>query len=770
METFYDREQIRNTIKEIVNSCNETVVLLIVGYTGVGKSALLDHLAKDHFFDRDIITLKNSARSANSNESGYYLRTLYKQFIENPLFHNYHPISMAAKKGIELIMGIGKNHVNLADIKLREDKDNPSFIQMKDYLIHALNRKSIIVNIENFHKIDAASQDYLYDIIKSTNNTVFIFQYTITDDPNNVRVKQDELEKIGVALRKIEIKSLDFDIAKHLLPERYSYTAQELESLYQLYQRAKGNLFELKYYEKENNISISQIKEKLKSLDDSILYILFLIAYARGIIYKDELYKMILSKENCFLESYTQIEEQLHYLEQNELVQYYDDQYKIYDSIINELEHFTQGNNKRIIKEIAYNTALHYYMKSHSETNATEYLYHIFYITLLGNDPTLLQYLTQIKKEIIKKHNPAELIKDLENFTRFINDKSFCSSKQKDKLLYTLIEIFLSFHYSDKAESYMKQITNKNTDSYILLQSELLVQKSDFESLNKLKDIYMEIEKENRLKLCVALSQLHLMMRLCRHSESKAFAKKILTNRSFQSMPEYSFALVNYAEYLETKEAITFYNDAINRLSDTTLSDYTNLIRSNLIMCYGYLNDIAHAREELQKIKFDNDEIEEAYYNNLSAIEIIENQVTKSTIKNLNNALLLSKHDFTRIIIHSNLLICYIKMKNFDAAFTEMNYLTSTFIERYKSETLQFMVYRNLIFYAEVTQDHSLYENYRKKLEALLKLESISNTGLAIIGKAFLTKSIDDHYFYTRLQYYPEFICYWGIPLLLDSR
>ena len=187
-------------------------------------------------------------------------------------------------------------------------------------------------------------------------------------------------------------------------------------------------------------------------------------------------------------------------------------------------------------------------------------------------------------------------------------------------------------------------------------------------------------------------------------------------------------------------------------------------------MCYGYLNDVAHAREYLNKMRLDTYESREAYYNNSSALDIIDGKISDATIYSLNNALLLSKIDFTRIIIHSNLLICYTKMKKFEVAFEEVNYLTSKNIKVFHSETLQFMVYRNIMFYAEHTKNEALYEAYKRKMMKLIELDSMKESGLSEIGVAVISGKVDENHFYTKLGCYPEFICYWGVPLLLDSK
>lgn len=446
MKEFYDREDFREQIKKIVNETNESIVILLAGYTGVGKSALLDYLSEEKVFNREIITVKNSSKSATSNESGYYLRTLYKCITSNQNFEKPEIYTLSSKYLFEKGKDILKEFLNLSNIKMKEDIDNPSLVFMKDFIIYTLNNVPLIINIENIQNIDAESLDYLKDILKNAQNTIFIFQYTLeSEHKRRLKVFQNELMDLNVNVKRIDLNPLNFEIAKRILPNG-NYTINELQDINRIYSDSHGNLIELKLYER-NNDPFNQIGEKLRSLEEKYLFILYLILYSRGRIEFKKIYEIVMDNPQYGM-SYMQIEHNLNYLVTNNIVEEYDRYYTVHDSIIDKLDHLILDGHKRLAQDKAYNVSLHYYMQEYSKEKTVESLFNIYYLTMLKNDPTLIQYFEEIKKVINDMHNPKELIAELEDFVFFISNTQTISVKQKDKLYcYFLQNYIYLFNY-----------------------------------------------------------------------------------------------------------------------------------------------------------------------------------------------------------------------------------------------------------------------------------------------------------------------------------
>ena len=143
--------------------------------------------------------------------------------------------------------------------KFIEPTLEPDIVRKKDYIINILSKDRFIVDIDNFQNVDIVSFEVILEIIRQTNNTIFIFEYTL-DQYNNEQLLSlyKELLRVCESIKPIQIELLDFDEAIRLVPRELTFKDKEILKKY--YEESNGNLMDRLHLVGQKNCGQVQYK------------------------------------------------------------------------------------------------------------------------------------------------------------------------------------------------------------------------------------------------------------------------------------------------------------------------------------------------------------------------------------------------------------------------------------------------------------------------------------------------------------------------------
>ncbi len=770
---FYNRYDIRDDIKEKLKTNNtENTILFIIGSTGKGKSALIDYIESLKIINIPFISLKFPTLFSGIVENGVFLERLFNQineFCKNTLtapFDDYRYNLLNLDIWKNNTKEVIKNFTYLSSVSFSTITNN-DFLKMKNYIEYVLNKINLLINIENFQNIDFDSLDFLCYIMKKYKGNIFIFQYTLTKENNDNLSKQiSQFQDICTNTFSIYLDTLKFEEAKKLLPPGY-YSDEELRTINSVYENGDGNLYQIKTYQKHSSKNKNSfILNYLKKLENNYLYVLYLISFNGGIISQDDLTDLLIKKNNDFIyfsiEQYHQIIETL---VKNDILTLCRGKFSISDSIINELRQI----NTNPIKYVASTRMLNYYQSCLSNNkNYQENFYHLFSLCIELNDKTFMNYIYKFKEIFSSIKYPQQTIQSIRDYTEKLEIYKISNYDYKEKIFSALIEIMIDCNDANNAEYFLNQIYCNTNMNHIIMLSKIFLLKGKKSNIQEIDDLF-NLNLDDRTRLIVSLSKLQLMMKLCSYREAFDFASILYSSSNYKNFVEYGFVISNYAEFEDNpKKSLSLYLKSLQHFKKYNNIEYQKLIYSNLSMSYGYLGDIKNSKYYNEKLSFDTRESAHMYYNNSAVLDILENRVDDKTIDKLYNALLMSIYEFEQLIIHNNLLIAYV-MSQDDRMHEEYNYIKSSKFEQYENAEFLLMNYRNLLFYSRYIDNKKEINTYIIKIRELISNER-SNKGVKTIGNEILNKKHSKNkYYYSKLEFHPEFTCYWGVPLLLKK-
>lgn len=769
---FYNRKIDRKIIEEKIldTKDNKNIIIFLCAESGVGKSALIEHIELLHIFKYPFINLKFNSFTDNIVENGYFLKKLHQQIDlycrDNSAapFNDLQYSLLSFEKWKSNLKKVIQNIAYLSDVSFSNSK-NEDILDMINYIKYVLNETQLIINIENFQCIDYDSLDAILSLTASCQKNIFIFQYTLNE--NN----SDNLSKLMVNFQKdnnnvcrINLDMLDFDEAQKLLPKN-QYSMSELYQIRKTYIKEKGNLYQIKTYNSQHNTS-NYIKSTIKSLDTDKKYILYLVALSQdGINEKNLVYLLKNSNENEKIIKYGKYDLIINSLLQDELIEFSMGIYHVPDPIMKEIDGIIQDP----ILFTAYSKLLSFYKYClKNNTDYEENFFRLFSLCTKFNDPIFLDYLPEFKKMFLNVKYPKRNIQSIKIYTNNLKEYLNDSFIYKEKIYSTLIEILIENNDPENAEFYLKQIYNPKINNHIIMYSKIYLLKATKESIQDIDDLLLNIV-DKQTELIVSLSKLQLLMKLETYNVAYSYALSLYNNKEYSSYKAYGFAISNLAEfYDDAKIAINFYLDAIDHFKKFNCEEYEKLLYSNLSMSFGYLGKLEESLVYINKIPQNNRENTHLYYNNRAVIDILSNQVTEVTITYLENALYMSIYEYEQLIIHNNLLISYILLKDYDNIEKEYKHIINSNFEKYKNAEFLIMNYRNILFYSYFKKNNDEINLYIHKIQKLISSENI-NIGIKKIGNAVIKRKSDSEFYYSKLQFHPEFVCFWGVPLLLEK-
>ncbi|MBY0207169.1 tetratricopeptide repeat protein [Paenibacillus polysaccharolyticus] len=765
--TFYNRvQETRDIVKIMEDKKSWNKIILLYSPSGVGKSGLVQKLFNEEFKDYLSFRVKVSRSSPDTIENLCYINRLYKEISElakNEAQSIPTPEGHALKnlKGIALFFyNFLRNKVGIEnENKLYESSEDIGITRKKDYLIHVLSTQTFFISIENIQNIDTQSIEILSDILKKVSNLKLIFEYTSEiEDYKDVStsvvrfMEQLDLDK-NTSYECYEIKKMDFIEAKKLIPPTALIT--DLEKVKEIYDNGYGNLQRMKLLTSDIPSENSPIQYSLEKLDSSERYVVNTVYLNEGKIDSTLLVQLLTNEQDQFL-LFTQqkVAEILKKLEQKYIISTISNEIEIsHDSIILELER--QSHNPTLAA--AYRLLTNYYNKSRNEMRdnnvATEKLFMLY---LKFHDESIIGILKEIKEMIIQQKYPQRILSKLVYLRDKLLDKNNPNIRISDEISLALLEVSYQMELGQFAEESLNIIYNKANPLHRAYYVGLKVlNNNNSETQDEVQQLIQDEVQGSQCRLTMELMLLSSMMETKGLHESKVFAQKMLSVKSYEKYMEYAFLLRNYAELVESTESLKLYNKCLEIFDSFNRKDLQAQIYISIAMCHSYLGELDAAKEDLEMaVELSEGKVKEnMILNNYAVIDMLSGNFTEPVLKNLKDALLLTSNPYEKIIVKCNLLVFYTVKKDYTIAHELCREIEQSEFENYKYEEFLHIVYSNLSFYyQEINNPNQLI--YSKEIS---ELQSVRAENL-------------NPYVTPNTPYRLDFLGYWNIEVSRDLQ
>lgn len=764
-EQLLDREIETNDILKIINKpVDNNKIIYLTGISGVGKTGFIKKLSKSSSFNHTILSVKISKSSVETIENLQYFNALYKtvtNFAKQKIFDSVpSPVQQNARNIKSLwrvFVSIFKSKLGLADMEpLSEPTEDASVVRKKDYLIYILKRKDIIVDIENIQNVDTQSLELIKEIIYESQNRTFIFEYTLTNNEyDHFENQYKEFREICYDISCYKIEKMDFLIAKNLAPEDIHFDIEELRALYE---KSDGNLMEIILANKHTNESESNIDTNIKKLSKKEKYILFIIFLYDAPIQYDELAVMAIEYSNEILLDFKELENIINMLYQNKILIKENGSIKIkHDSIIDALQIYMQSP----VLYCAYASLKNFY-NSNLENQKTS-IEKLLSLYLRFSDQDLLTLLPRIKEFILNMKYPDLIIEKLDFFRSKIIHSSASGFYGTYYLTLTITEICLNKKMGDVAQKNLDLIYDETNAYHIALQAQIYSLQETMASHEALHDLIQGLKEGSRLKLICEICLLYLKMKLLPAESAKKYGDELVNNLQYKKYKEYAYLLRNFAELSdEAEECKKLYEQAIDIFESKKMYHDMAAVYLSLSMITAYVGDIKKSRQYIyDAIKLDNRNLSLCYIlNNKSVLELLDNSYSKTTEKNLRNALLLCVSRYEKLIVNANLLVFYCLTNNFCEADRVANIIEESNYLDFQYEELLHIIYQNLYYFYNIFN-----HNNNKKQYYYDQILNLINSPKTRESTKFLASGINHiiktNYFYAQFPFRADFLGYW---------
>ena len=777
---FYDRSDERKQLADMLQNAEKkrAKIILLTGYSGVGKTGLISELFSSTLSHRPHVHVHVSNIASTAIENCFYFNRLYDEMLNkskanvtSDLSTSSPLVSLRIRQFFRFIM---RWIASIAQIYENEDyfesKNSADLLQKRDFVIECLKQEPHILAFENMQRVDMQSLEFLKDIADRAPQTIFVFEYTLSETDMSEYYKfYAEINRFQADIKPFRLEQLNDADALRLSPIKINSEEQQ-ECLLNLYHANHGNLYQILLYN-QHEIDISdQIQHRIQDLvhnreQAAHLFLLDLCYLNGGNISKNTLRTLATTSSynssGMSLVSEKQFFSVLKKLISEKLIKEKNAGLFIHDSVLLALE-------QQEITPVLYNAynALVQHYTSWGPKDTTQQVYklsQLFYLYLRFADERILTLLPDIRYAVLSCKYPQAIYRSLEQFITLLQRQLNVNPKLYNEINKLLIEICIETGEVESAWNIFKNLSNLSSSEERTLKAriyELGMTPKDFDAISSLIE-YSEPDSHERLIL--ELSRIHVAMRIWTQDKTFILIEEVVKNRAYEQYPEYAFVLSNKAELVDSpRAAITLYDRGVAILLDHGMGKYVGYMYTNMCMSYGYMGELTLAAEKLElarKMGID----ETIYLNNLAVLDLLKRKPTPKSVAYLQDALLLHANQFERLIIHNNMLIAQVLLKNWDKAEAEYNYICASDFEMFQYGEFLQMCYQNLLFYCREKCILKEASKYVEKINALIKSPSVS-AGTKAVAQAMLNHNLESAIFYGKYAYRAEFLCYWGIP------
>lgn len=768
-----DRNTETEEILKIINTDTEkNKIILLTGISGVGKSGLIEKMEQTALFAFPVLHVKVSKSSIDTIENLQYFNALYKRFVEFSKSKIFDKVLSPTQQGTKNIKNLFKVFKSIVKsklginemISLAEPEENESVIRKKDYLLFILKKNNLVLDIENIQNIDTQSFELLKEIINVSTSKIFILEYTLVkDNDDHYKNFYNELKETNAEIWSYKVEKMDFMIAKELTPQDVPANEENLQAIYD---KSEGNLMEIILSGEYPSDSLSNIDISLKKLSKNEKYILYILFLYDAPIYYDELANItVIQNVTSIVLNFEQLEEIINSLYDKKIVIIDKEFIKIkHDSISEKLNNIVQ--NPVLLS--AYTILKSYYNnRLNQNPKIVEKLLTLY---LKFSDQELLLLLPKVKLLILNIKYPQLIIKKLKYFREQLTENAHFGYSATYPLTLMLVEICIRKKIGEEAQKNLELIYDETNDYHVAMQAQIYSLQESMVAHDSLCKLVESIASNSRLRLIAEISLLYLKTKLQTTAESKAYGDKLIKNTSYKKYTEYAFLLRNYAELCdETKECEALYFHALKILKSNNMYHDMASIYISLSMINAYVGNVSIAKKYIKdSMKLDRRELSLCYIlNNSAVLNILENAYTKTTEKNLRDALLLSESKYEMLIINCNLLIYYCLTHNHMKAEASAYLIESSDYLEFQYEELLHIIFQNLYYFYSVFDCGENKKNYYYS-QILKLIETPNIREFTKVLASGMNNMIQSDNFYAHFPYRVDFLGYWEFTIDSD--
>lgn len=616
-----------------------------------------------------------------------------------------------------------------------------------DSIIDALKQieGTINIHIENLEKIDNESLIYIMEILKSTNNIMFFLE--CSNDYNRCQYIYDLFSDSLIDVKLIPVDKLDWGYVSRILSD---LKLENNEKVKDEYMSLQGDIKRLIFNSK------FKVKKRVQLYTESKLLLDF-INITNSYLTINEIREMIIKYESLNKRLYS-----IHQLN------YYINNLKEHDLIIE------YGKDTYICTN---------YGKEYSTNDNTDLILQMISVSLLLllDKPLDNSYANKIDLLILLylKHNDKRITKLLPYIEKNLLFLKLNSSNI-DAIYFLLIKLhiydvnlmiiiarcFIRLNSYIKAKDVLENYVKDKSNLYDLLMSTVLIHT---QSENKSTETYIlnainrcnEFELKSALYTCL----LSLYMRT-KHSN---YVVSYINEFNYNQLTQTDKMIVdkNTSIYFDYPIAKEMLNNSIEYFKGISKS---LLIAAKITLAtretqYGNIDNARDILLELYDSSYLSNEDLIYIDNNLSVIDLLNNNLNDQTIKRLNNAYLFCQDEYTHLLICNNLLIYHTLVGELNVANKYANEIENAGFDTYCFDEYIHLTFLNLILFYSKTNNSERINHYERKLLELKK--NCQSVDLKeYIDSHFTNDQIEQDkkwHFMSQFKFRPAFIGHWII-------
>lgn len=615
-DVIVDREVESDEIVEIIRqNWDKKTVHYICSGTAIGKTSLITKVIEKYGNDDcDVIRIKTKpCNDDNGDSAWYYLQELFdgiskyfKKLEEENGYaltfdnflneHNDDSVNRSRlASGLETLFGsdskkgLFKNICYVALRKLfklneystdkyKSDTSVESVLVRKKYIGYILQKRKVLLIIDNFQNIDDQSLECFKDWIDDADsNTYFILEFT--HNPNSDKFDKQKVffTGLGAKVIKTELEPIDktyiIDIVHRNVKNLSDDIAFNINVVNHYEEVSLGNLRELIDYsatyqqydgtnEIENSANDNGTYQILHNIDNNeTLAMLSLIIYHKGKIKRK-------NAEMIFTPGLN-VPRAIHELLGLNLIEETGDCYELkHASIIDQwekhIDEFIQINT------VVYDRAKKYYLgylESSNISESSEAWSRLLYLYSKAEPFEIKGLLPQLESQIIISISPEDSWVYIKQLYDIIKEDVL---KNKE-LFFRLLEICYKLElYANGYDilSFLESLGQFSQSKILLLHKLLYLSELDQheEVVEIFENIKPEISLESRIGLNMMLACLSSYMYTGKSTECLKIHKKILNTPIYKTYQEYAIFLRLTNIYLPNKKALKFAKHSVELL------------------------------------------------------------------------------------------------------------------------------------------------------------------------------------------------------------
>lgn len=264
-------------------------VLMLYSDAGIGKARLIEEYIKKMYPKAAKLNIKIPASTKEIMSDFSFFNAFFEEMEKN-IYENRYSLNIHFKIEIPYFPFILEMH------KLGDTPQNIIKKTKKCERIFKNYEHEVVIAIENSQIMDIPSLNIFTEFLKKYKNIIMFMQYT-TDAGHNKQTMQnvfDYIKDYSVTSVPVLLHQLTPDHAIMVISNKLDKDI-DLTLIKEKYLEVHGNMDELLLYSaNELDPKIALDAQIEQSLSKDAKYILYLILFYRGTIYKDELYRLLL--------------------------------------------------------------------------------------------------------------------------------------------------------------------------------------------------------------------------------------------------------------------------------------------------------------------------------------------------------------------------------------------------------------------------------------------------------------------------------------------